>query len=104
MRRSLRSFLRLWRAWRNRLAVRNLAEFDDRTLKDIGLTRSDVDGALAEPLFRDPSIALALKVHDQQAAARRLAADGLRTVAVSRPQQRPATGRCRAGAPAACAS
>jgi hypothetical protein len=32
-----------------------LAEFDDHMLKDIGLTRSDVEGALAEPLLHNPS-------------------------------------------------
>ena len=31
-------------------------ELDDRALKDIGLTRSDVDGALAEPLFRNRQV------------------------------------------------
>jgi uncharacterized protein YjiS (DUF1127 family) len=31
----------LWRTWRNRREVHRLSELDDRTLKDIGLLRSD---------------------------------------------------------------
>ena len=37
----------------HRREVRHLAELDDRMLKDIGLLRSDVDGALAEPLYAE---------------------------------------------------
>ena len=48
----------LARALHDRQEVRRLVEMDDRALKDIGLLRSDVDGALAEPLFRNPSAVL----------------------------------------------
>jgi uncharacterized protein YjiS (DUF1127 family) len=47
------------RTVRNRLAVRRLRQLDDHGLKDIGLTRADVDGALAAPLWQDPSRILA---------------------------------------------
>jgi len=43
------------KALRHRREIRNLAEFDDRMLKDIGLVRSDVESALAEPLHHNPS-------------------------------------------------
>lgn len=43
---------------RNRHEVRKLAELDERSLKDIGLTRSDVQGALAASLLSDPSLVL----------------------------------------------
>jgi uncharacterized protein YjiS (DUF1127 family) len=43
---------------RHRHEIRNLAEFDDRMLSDIGLTRSEVEGALAEPFFRDRAVFL----------------------------------------------
>jgi uncharacterized protein YjiS (DUF1127 family) len=51
----VRSFRSLVKAVRDRREVMNLAEFDDRMLKDIGLTRSDVTSALAEPIHHNPS-------------------------------------------------
>ena len=45
----------LARGLRNRRQISRLAELGDRELKDIGLTRSDVLGALSVPLYRDPS-------------------------------------------------
>jgi uncharacterized protein YjiS (DUF1127 family) len=50
-----RSLVALTKALRHRREIKNLAEFDDRMLKDIGLTRSDVSSALSEPLTRNPS-------------------------------------------------
>jgi len=50
-----RSLVDVTKALRHRREVRHLAEFDDRMLKDIGLTRSDVASALSEPLIRNPS-------------------------------------------------
>lgn len=50
-----RALVSLAKAFRDRREVRNLAEFDERMLKDIGLTRSDVDSALMEPLHHRPS-------------------------------------------------
>jgi uncharacterized protein YjiS (DUF1127 family) len=44
--------------WRHRREIRNLAEFDDRMLSDIGLTRSEVVGALSEPFFREGAVFL----------------------------------------------
>jgi uncharacterized protein YjiS (DUF1127 family) len=51
----VRSLADLSRALRHRREIKHLAEFDDRMLKDIGLTRSDVSCALSEPLLRNPS-------------------------------------------------
>ena len=39
---------------RNRIALRQLAELDDYTLADIGLTRGDLVSAAAQPIYRDP--------------------------------------------------
>lgn len=46
---------RLYRARRNRRAITNLAEWDDRMLKDIGLTRGEVLGTLGVAYDDDPS-------------------------------------------------
>ncbi|KFG67316.1 hypothetical protein JH26_24990 [Microvirga sp. BSC39] len=51
----VRSLTNFAKALRHRGEIRHLAEFDDRMLKDIGLTRSDVSSALSEPLIRNPS-------------------------------------------------
>ncbi|KLK91207.1 hypothetical protein AA309_21260 [Microvirga vignae] len=50
-----RSLISLAKAFKDRREVKNLAEFDERMLKDIGLTRSDVVSALAEPIHHHPS-------------------------------------------------
>jgi uncharacterized protein YjiS (DUF1127 family) len=62
------SMVRLARALSDRQDVKRLMELDDRALKDIGLTRSDVDGALAEPLFRNPSTVLLRSVERRSRA------------------------------------
>jgi uncharacterized protein YjiS (DUF1127 family) len=51
----VRAFLAFARALSHRSDVQTLLEMDDRCLKDIGLTRDDVLGALSESLARDPS-------------------------------------------------
>ena len=58
----------LARALRDRQEIKRLIELDDRALKDIGLSRSEVDGALAEPLFRNPSTVLLRSVERRSRA------------------------------------
>src|SRR3954451_2909700 len=57
-------------AIRHRREVRQLCAWDDRMLKDIGMTRSDVMGALSEPLSRDPSAVLAARFGRRRGRAR----------------------------------
>jgi uncharacterized protein YjiS (DUF1127 family) len=60
----------LVKALRHRREIKHLAEFDDRMLRDIGLTRSDVSSALAEPLLRNPSRVLVRSVERQSRSER----------------------------------
>ena len=52
---------------RHRHEIRNLAEFDDRMLSDIGLTRSDLRDAYSEPLWHDPTDLLASRAAERRA-------------------------------------
>ena len=54
------------RAYRNRLDATALAGADDRALADIGLTRSDLRDAFAEPLWRDPTSLLRGRVGERR--------------------------------------
>lgn len=57
----------------HRREVRGLLDLDDRALKDIGLSRSDVLGVLAEPLAKDPSSLLLVRSIERRARLRALA-------------------------------
>ena len=63
----------LWRALRNRHEVRRLTDLDDRALKDIGLLRADVEGALLEPFHKDPSQVLSVRRLEHHGRAREAA-------------------------------
>lgn len=80
----------LGRAIANRSEVRQLAEFDDRMLADIGLSRSDVLGALAEPMHKDPSSVLLLRSLERRPRSRSLGVT---------PRVRPASGPTLVRAP-----
>ncbi|MGD9921100.1 MAG: DUF1127 domain-containing protein [Pseudorhodoplanes sp.] len=54
------------RALKNRRRAGMLAGLDDRMLADIGLTRSDLRDAYAEPLWRDPTDMLAGRARDKR--------------------------------------
>jgi uncharacterized protein YjiS (DUF1127 family) len=70
---ALRHVESLARAFRNRREVMTLAHLDDRALKDIGLTRVEVLGALSEPLYKDPSRILLVRSVERRARARAVA-------------------------------
>lgn len=62
---------RLWRVMQHRREVNRLLNVDDRMLADIGLTRSEVEGALETPLHVDPSMQLVRARQARRIAGRR---------------------------------
>jgi uncharacterized protein YjiS (DUF1127 family) len=59
----MRKFARLMK---NRRNARMLAGMDDRMLADIGLSRSDLRDAYAQPIWRDPTDILAGRARDKR--------------------------------------
>jgi uncharacterized protein YjiS (DUF1127 family) len=57
---------KLARLLKHRRNARLLAGMDDRMLADIGLTRSDLRDAYAQPLWRDPTDVLAGRARDKR--------------------------------------
>jgi uncharacterized protein YjiS (DUF1127 family) len=70
--RARRSFKRLVERVKNRRDVMRLANFDDRMLADIGLSRSDLRDAFAELPWRDPSDVLARRAAERRVRSRRM--------------------------------
>ncbi len=69
------------RVARNWLAKRSLArefsELDDRMLRDIGLTRADIQSALTAPALVDPAARLKIVAVERRCAARASARERL---------------------------
>ena len=59
-----------WRLARNRRSVAKLLEWDERMLRDIGLTRGDVCSVMALPSGQDPSYRLSELSGERRAALR----------------------------------
>jgi uncharacterized protein YjiS (DUF1127 family) len=68
----------LVKALMHRRAVMRLSELDERGLKDIGLVRSDVEGALASSWLSDPSSILAARQTSRSCVASARREEGLR--------------------------
>jgi uncharacterized protein YjiS (DUF1127 family) len=64
---------RLARSIRNRRAATTLAGLDDHMLADIGITRSDLRDAYAEPLWHDPTDILVDRATERRHARQRSA-------------------------------
>jgi uncharacterized protein YjiS (DUF1127 family) len=63
---ALHGMRKLARLLKHRRNARMLAGMDDRMLADIGLTRSDLRDAYAQPLWRDPTDVLAGRARDKR--------------------------------------
>lgn len=79
------SAVRFVQALLNRRDVRVLLEMNERELKDIGLVRNDVLGALSVPLYRDPSSILMVRSVERRARSRALALIAARSAAAGKP-------------------
>lgn len=73
---ALNSMRKFARVLKNRRNARMLAGMDDRMLADIGLNRSDLRDAYAQPLWRDPTDVLAGRARDKR-VNRRAMGDGM---------------------------
>lgn len=68
----LRLAARMRAAAESRRVVRGLASLDDHMLRDIGLTRFDVQAALIEPAMTDGTLVLAERARAQRQGQRAL--------------------------------
>jgi len=82
----------LERAIEHRRAAQALARFDDRMLADIGLTRSDLHDANAEPLWDDPTALLRARALERR-LARHGVSNGLASDSVIAPPLAPKVDR-----------
>jgi len=71
---------RLANAWRHRHDAAVLAALDDHMLADLGLSRTDLNDALSEPVWRDPTALLARR-HGERRRSRRAARAGHAAIA-----------------------
>lgn len=93
---------RVQTALENRRAAKELLSWDNRALKDIGLTRSDVRGALQLPLSEDPTLVLSL-IAAGGAQRSRLEAQAGRAAAAARPVAKIGQGNLPSANAALCA-
>jgi uncharacterized protein YjiS (DUF1127 family) len=68
---SAKGLVRIQTAMAHRRAAKQLMEWDARSLKDIGLTRDQVRGALSLPLTEDPTTLLSLIAAGREIRVRR---------------------------------
>jgi uncharacterized protein YjiS (DUF1127 family) len=87
-------FRQVARVLKNRRDAGLLAELDDRMLRDIGLTRSDVRDAFSEPLWRDPTDILVRRAGERR-TSRQMAAAVNALYSVESPSLTPEQGYAR---------
>jgi uncharacterized protein YjiS (DUF1127 family) len=77
-----------WRTAQNRRSVARLLEWDERMLRDIGLTRGDVCAVMALPAGQDPSWRLRDLSSERRAAMRASARERAGLVGLARRDSR----------------
>ena len=56
---------RLWTNWKARREISHLSQFDDYMLRDIGVSREDVNWAADLPISVNPGVALEQRVFNR---------------------------------------
>lgn len=69
--------VRFARALHRRALLNQLGDFDDRMLKDIGLTRADLRDAASGPVWQDPTSVLVVRSVERRAGRRQAVRDSL---------------------------
>ena len=77
----VRMLNRVATALRNRREIAGLLEAEPGMLRDLGLSPHDISGALAEPLWRDPSARLIVWSIERRAAVRAAARENINGLA-----------------------
>jgi uncharacterized protein YjiS (DUF1127 family) len=67
----------LVRGYLNRRTALEMMHFDERMLKDIGLTRGDVHASIIEPMGADPTVRMRILAVERRAANKAQAAERL---------------------------
>jgi uncharacterized protein YjiS (DUF1127 family) len=89
---ALNGMRKVARALKNRRQAGMLAGMDDRMLADIGLNRSDLRDAYAQPLWRDPTDTLATRAQEKRLHRRaRVETGPVRAPSIAPDSPRPAT-------------
>ena len=91
--RGFTSIVSLVKALIHRREVLRLGELDERSLKDIGLVRSDLDGALAVSWLADPSVILAQRSSARSGVAATRRETGLQQAVTAQQAIRPVGGK-----------
>ena len=91
--RGFTSIVSLVKALIHRREVLRLGELDERSLKDIGLVRSDLDGALAVSWLADPSVILAQRSSARSGVAATRRETGLQQAVTAQQAVRPVVGK-----------
>ena len=94
--------VRLTKAYLHRRDILRLTELDERSLKDIGLVRSDVEGALATSWLQDPSTVLAARSANNASVASIRRDAGARQAIVKTPAVKART--AKSADPIACSA
>ncbi|GAB4069369.1 DUF1127 domain-containing protein [Ancylobacter sonchi] len=71
------SLVRVAKALHRRTLLNQLGDFDDRMLKDIGLTRADLRDAASGPVWQDPTSVLVVRAVERRAGRRQAVRDSL---------------------------